>query len=136
MGHDSRVARRTKAKASTADSLIRSSDNPLRTARAVGAEPTRKRGGKRLWKVYSKGSTVLAGVIALRLTETTWRLATSRKAPNDPEHPDVSAREAITWALLSGVTAELTKVVISRKTAQYWVRSTGNLPPGMDPLDD
>jgi len=37
---------------------------------------------------------------------------------------------------LSGVTAELTKVVISRKTAQYWVRSTGHLPPGMDPLKD
>jgi len=119
-----------------ADKLVKESDDPIHTAAAVGAEPTRKRGSKRLWKAYSKGSTVLAGVIALRLTETTWRLATHRKAPNDPEHPDVSAREAITWALLSGVTAELTKVVISRKTAQYWVRSTGNLPPGMDPLKD
>ena len=116
--------------------MIKSSDDPLHTAQAVGAEPTLKKGGKSLWKVYSKGSTVLAGVLALRLTDMTWRLATHRKAPNDPEHPDVNAREAITWALLSGVTAELTKVVISRKTAQYWVRSTGHLPPGMDPLKD
>jgi Protein of unknown function (DUF4235) len=119
-----------------ADKMIQRSDHPIETAQALGAERTRKKGSKRLWKVYSKGSTVLAGVIALRLTQTTWRLATHRKAPNDPEHPDVRAREAITWALLSGVTAELTKVVISRKTAQYWVRSTGNLPPGMDPIED
>ena len=116
--------------------LVEHSDDPIRTAQAAGAQPTRKPGSKRLWKLYSKGSTVLAGVVALRLTETTWRLATHRKAPNDPEHPDVKAREAITWALLSGVTAEMTKIVISRKTAQYWVRSTGNLPPGMDPLED
>lgn len=129
------MARKTKREQVT-DKLVKGSDDPLHTAQALGAEPTRKKGGKRLWKVYSKGATVLSGVVALRLTDATWRLATHRKAPNDPEHPDVRAREAITWALLSGVTAELTKVVISRKTAQYWVRSTGHLPPGMDPLED
>ena len=129
------MARRTKRQKVT-DSLVKSSDDPLHTAQALGAEPTRKKSSKGLWKVYSKGSTVLAGVVALRLTDMTWRLATHRKAPNDPEHPDVNAREAITWALLSGVTAELTKIVISRKTAQYWVRSTGHLPPGMSPLKD
>jgi hypothetical protein len=122
------------ARSKKADRMIEKADDPIATAEAVGAEPTRKKGSKRLWKVYSKGSTVLAGVVALRLTETTWRLATKQKAPNDPEHPEVKAAEAITWALLSGVTAELTKILISRKTAQYWVRSTGNLPPGMDPL--
>jgi len=124
------------ARSKKADRIIEQADDPVATAEAVGAEPTRKKGSKRLWKIYSKGSTVLAGVVALRLTETTWRLATKKKAPNDPEHPDVKAAEAITWALLSGVTAELTKVLISRKTAEYWVRSTGNLPPGMDPLED
>jgi hypothetical protein len=129
------VARKTKREQVT-DKLVKGSDDPLHTAQALGAEPTRKKAGKGLWKVYSKGATVLAGVVALRLTDATWRLATHRKAPNDPEHPDVRAREALTWALLSGVTAELTKVVVSRKTAQYWVRSTGHLPPGMDPLED
>ncbi len=129
------MARRTKADKTQADKLIKRSDDPIETARAVGAEQTSKKGGKRLWKIYSKGSTVLAGVIALRLTETTWRLATRRKSPNDPENPDVPTGEAIAWAVLAGVTAELTKVVIGRKTAQYWVRSTGNLPPGMDPIE-
>jgi len=38
--------------------------------------------------------------------------------------------------VLSGVTAELVKVAVSRRIAQYWVRSTGHLPPGMDPLED
>jgi len=129
------VARRTKAD-KTRDKAIESSDRPIETAQALGAKPTTSKRGKRLWKVYSKGSTILSGVIALRLTETTWRLAARRKSPNDPEHPEVRTGEAIAWALFAGVTAELTKVVIGRKVAQYWVKSTGNLPPGMDPIKD
>jgi len=131
------MARRTSSTGRSArDAAIDRSDDPVRTAAALGAKPTQKKRGKRVWKAYSKGATVLSGVIALRLTEATWQLATRRKAPNNPEHPDVRAREAICWALLSGVTAEMTKIVISRKTAEYWVRSTGDLPPGMDPLED
>lgn len=134
MGHDRPVARRGRK--SGRDRAIEKSDDPLKTAAALDAPATKKRGSKRLWKVYSRGSTVLSGVVALRLAETTWRLATRRNAPNKPEHPDVAVREAIVWAVLSGATAELTKIVVSRKTAEYWVRSTGELPPGMDPLED
>ncbi|CAN5851565.1 hypothetical protein BH20ACT6_BH20ACT6_10030 [soil metagenome] len=112
------------------------SDNPIEEAQARGATRTKGRGSKQLWKVYSKGATVLAGVLTLQLTRSVWQLATRKKAPNAPEHPDLDIREAIMWAVLSGVTAELVKVAVSRKTAQYWVRSTGNLPPNMDPLDD
>lgn len=115
--------------------MIEKSDDPLATAAALGAPKTKRKGSKRLWKTYSRGATVLSGVLALRLTETTWRLATRRQAPNKPEHPDVAVREALVWAVLSGATTELTKIVVSRKTAEYWVRSTGELPPGMDPLE-
>ncbi len=111
------------------------SDNPIAEAQAAGASRTQGKGSKQLWKVYSKGATVLSGVLAVQLTRTLWQLATRKKAPNAPEHPDIDIREAIMWAVLTGVTAELVKVAVSRKTAQYWVRSTGNLPPNMDPLD-
>jgi len=111
------------------------SDSPIEDAQARGAKPTTSRTSKQLWKVYSRGSTVLSGIVTLRLNEAIWQLATRRKPPNSPEHPDIDAREAIVWAVLSGATTELVKIAVSRKTAQYWVRSTGNLPPDMDPID-
>lgn len=110
-------------------------DDPIKQAEAAGASRTHGRGSKQLWKVYSKGATLLSGVLTLQLTRSLWQLATRKKAPNAPEHPDFDIREALMWAVLSGVTAELVKVAVSRKTAQYWVRSTGNLPPNMEPLE-
>ncbi len=111
------------------------SDDPIEEAQDAGATRTASRGSKQLWKVYSRGATVLSGVLTLQLTRRLWQLATRKKAPASPEHPDVDVREAIMWAVLSGVTAELVKVAVSRKTAQYWVRSTGHLPPNMDPIE-
>jgi len=112
------------------------SKNPIKQAQDAGARPTTSRSSKQLWKVFSKATTVLSGVVTLRLTQSLWQAATHKKPPNSPEHPDIDAREAILWAVLAGVSAELVKVVLSRKAAQYWVRSTGNLLPDMDPIDD
>ena len=112
------------------------SESPIEEAVDAGASTSTRKGSKQLWKAYSRGATVLSGVLTLKLTERTWQLATRRKPPNHPEHPDANMREALTWAVLSGVTAELVKVAVSRRIAQYWVRSTGHLPPGMDPLED
>jgi hypothetical protein len=111
------------------------SDSPIEDAQAAGAKASSSRGSTQLWKTYSRSSTVVSGVLTRKLAQATWQAATRRKPPTHPEHPDIDVREAIMWAVLSGVTAELVKMAVSRKTAQYWVRSTGHLPPGMDPLD-
>lgn len=94
----------------------------------------KKQPRKRTWKAMDRASTIAAGLIAHRLTALTWRVATGKKPPTSTPHPDVSNAEAVTWAVLAGAGIELTKVLIRRGTANYWVRSTGNLPPGMKPL--
>lgn len=94
----------------------------------------KKQPGKRTWKAMDRASTIAAGLIAHRMTALTWRVATGKKPPTSTRHPDVSNAEAVTWAVLAGAGVELTKVLIRRGTANYWVRSTGNLPPGMKPL--
>ena len=102
----------------------------LETARPA----TKKQPGKRTWKAMDRASTIAAGLIAHRVTALTWRAATGKKPPTSTRHPDVSNAEAVTWAVLAGAGIELTKVLIRRGTANYWVKSTGNLPPGMKPL--
>jgi hypothetical protein len=124
-----------RKKSALKKSALEKSDSPIEDAQAAGAKPPTSRSARRLWKVYSRAATVLSGVVALRLNQTVWQLATRKKPPIAPEHPDVDAREALVWAVLSGTTTELVKIAVSRKTAQYWVRSTGNLPPDMDPID-
>ena len=93
----------------------------------------RKQRGKTLWKVYGRVSTVVAGLAALRAVNLGWRVVTGRKAPATPENPDVAMAEAIVWAVVSGAAAQLAKIVVTRKAVSYWVRTTGELPPGISP---
>ena len=105
-------------------------------ARASGSTSSAKKGkqrGKALWKVYGRLSTVVAGVAALRAVNLGWRVVTGRKAPATPENPDVAMVEAIVWAVVSGAAAQLTKIIVTRKAVSYWVRTTGELPPGISP---
>lgn len=98
------------------------------------APPARKQSGKGAWKAMDRASTVAAGLVAHRLTALTWRAATGKKPPTSSRHPELGKGEAVAWAVVAGAGVELTKVLIRRATANYWVKSTGNLPPGMKPL--
>ena len=92
--------------------------------------------GKGAWKLMDRGSTMVAGALAGRVSALTWKVATGKKPPVNGRHPDVSTKEAVAWAVIGGATIELVKVAVRRGTATYWVRSTGSLPPGMKPLVD
>jgi hypothetical protein len=103
-------------------------------AEQAAATPTTKAPGKGTWKLMDRGSSVAAGLVATRATALAWRAVTGKKPPTSGRHPDVSTREAVAWAMVGGGLAELVKVGVRRGTATYWVKSTGQLPPGMKPL--
>ena len=87
--------------------------------------------GKRAWKVLGSTSALVAGLAMTRALDATWRTATGRKPPTKPESPEIAGREALLWAGLSGMAIGVAKTYATRKAAHYWVRSTGDLPPGM-----
>lgn len=91
-------------------------------------------GGKRAWKLMDRGATIGAGLLARRLSSLTWQTATRRKPPSDTNHPDRDVREIVAWAVVGGAIVELTKALVHRSAATYWVKSTGQLPPGMKAL--
>lgn len=93
-----------------------------------------KQSGKGAWRMMDRASTIAAALVARKLTATSWRVATGKQPPSNAKHPDVSNREAVTWAIVAGALVELTKVMIRRGAANYWVKSTGKLPPGVKPL--
>ncbi|AWB92075.1 DUF4235 domain-containing protein [Aeromicrobium chenweiae] len=103
-------------------------------AQEAARTPNTKAPGRGTWRVMDKGSSVVAGLLAQRASAIAWRTVTGRKPPTSGRHPEVSTREAVAWAMVGGGIIELVKVGVRRGTATYWVRSTGQLPPGMKPL--
>ena len=102
------------------------------------ATPPRKpsRSSRSTWKLLDRGTTIAGGLLARQVSSLTWRAATGRKPPTAGRHPEVDAREAVAWAVVGGALVEVTRLGIRRWAADYWVRSTGDLPPGMKPLKD
>jgi hypothetical protein len=76
-------------------------------------------------------SALAAGVVATRVLDVIWSTATGRKPPSTPESPDIAHREALVWAAVSGMAIGVAKTYATRRAARYWLRSTGELPPGM-----
>lgn len=87
--------------------------------------------GKRLWTAYGRASSIAAGIAATQASGLLWRTVTGRVPPTSPENPDVSAREAAVWAVVSGSLRELARITATRKAVDYWIRTTGDVPPGM-----
>jgi hypothetical protein len=92
-------------------------------------------GGKRAWKLMDRGATIGAGLLARKVSALTWQTATRRQPPSETNHPDNDIREVVAWAVVGGAIVELTKALVHRSAATYWVKSTGDLPPGMKSLD-
>lgn len=105
-----------------------------KTAAEAGAaekKRTKKSKGKRAWKLLGSGSGVVAAIATTKALDATWRTATGRKPPSKPESPEIAGREALLWAAVSGMAMGVAKTYATRRAANYWVRSTGDLPPGM-----
>lgn len=87
--------------------------------------------GSKMWSVMGLAATMGATVAARKALTTTWKVATGKKPPVNPAHPDVSINEAVAWAAVSGVAVGLARMMASRKAADYYRKSTGHLPPNL-----
>lgn len=95
---------------------------------AKGRTPRRS---KAAWKVLDRTSIVASGVLAPMVAAGAWRAVTGKRPPTLSRNPEIDTREAVAWAVVGGALVEVVKVVVRRGAAEYWVKSTGSLPPGM-----
>ena len=91
--------------------------------------------GSKLYTVAGLVATLGAAMVARKLMTATWKLSTGKKPPSNPEHPDVSMGEAVAWAVVSGVAVGLARMLASRKTAEYYRKSTGHLPANLEDVE-
>ena len=84
------------------------------------------------WRVLGGVSAILAGLAARKLLVTTWRRTTGDNPPANPAAPGTDWRKAIVYAVVSGAAMGLARMLATRKAAEYYAKSTGHLPPGME----
>ena len=83
------------------------------------------------WSAFSLVAALGAATVAKKGLNTTWRAATGKNPPANPADPDVNLWEAVAWAAVSGTLIALARMLATRRAANYYARSTGHLPPGL-----
>ena len=84
------------------------------------------------WRLLGGVSAILAGLAARKLLVVSWRRTTGKNPPANPAAPGTDWRKAIAYAAVSGAAMGLARMIATRKAANYYRKSTGHLPPGME----
>ena len=88
--------------------------------------------GSKIWTAFSLAAALGAAAVSKKVLNQSWRAATGKNPPANPADPDVEIWEAVAWAAVSGTAIALARMLATRKAANYYARSTGHLPPGLD----
>ena len=90
----------------------------------------------RAWTAMSLVAALLGATVARKTLTSTWRAATGKNPPANPADPDVDLWEAVLWAAASGTAVQLARMLMARKAADYYKKSTGHLPPPLQKGDE
>jgi hypothetical protein len=64
-------------------------------------------------------STLGATALVKKVVDKVWRIGSrGKKAPNDPSDPDVTLREAILFAVISGAAIQVIRTMLARRFAR------------------
>ncbi len=85
-----------------------------------------------IWKLFGGLSAVFAGIASRKLLVSTFSKTTGKNPPANPEAPGTNWTQAIGWALLSGATMGLARMLATRKAADFYRKATGHLPKNME----
>jgi hypothetical protein len=88
--------------------------------------------GKVGYKVLAAFAGIIGAFAARKMLRLSWKTATGKEPPANPEHPEVTFVEAVSWAAVSGAVIGVIRMLAQRKVASAWHKSTGSLPPGLE----
>ena len=89
-------------------------------------------GGDTSFKLVGTVSAFAAQAVAKKVIVSGWKLATGNPPPANPEDSEVSWGEAVAFAIASGAVVGVVRLVVTRKVAEYWSRSTGTTPENVN----
>jgi Protein of unknown function (DUF4235) len=72
------------------------------------------KGGNGASKVLGTAAALAAGFATRKAVTVGWRKVTGKEPPSDPQDPQVGIAEALSWAILLGVTMESARLLAQR----------------------
>ncbi|WGW12049.1 DUF4235 domain-containing protein [Saxibacter everestensis] len=78
------------------------------------------------YKVFGSVGAVLAGIVAKRLVTVIWEKSLGKAAPSDVRNPDIGTREAVGWAIASGVSIAVAQLLVQRGAANVLRKRHGD----------
>lgn len=83
------------------------------------------------WKILDTTTKLAVIFAAPKVSKMTYRVITGTTPPKDGRDPEISTRDALLAAAIGGAAVEVTRTIIRRSASVYWLKSTGEIPPGM-----
>jgi hypothetical protein len=80
------------------------------------------------YKILAMIASLLGALIARKLLTTTWKLASGKEPPENPAHPTVTWPEAVSWAVASGATVGLARLIAQKKVADSFHKAGSDTP--------
>lgn len=84
-----------------------------------------------LWTAVSLPIGIVAGLAGRKAVAAAWRGVTSREVPDNPVAPGVGWPEAIAFAVVSGATLGVLRLLAQRGAAGVWHLAAGSYPPAL-----
>ncbi len=82
----------------------------------------------RIFNVLGAVLAVGAAAATQKVISATWRFVMDDTPPDNPEDPDTSLAEAMSWAIASGAGVTIAKLLTARKWTRYYIDATGRRP--------
>jgi hypothetical protein len=83
------------------------------------------------WKLMSGASAAAAAAVTRKAALKAYQAGYGEDPPKHITAPQVPLKQALMWAVLSGMLAGLVRFTVLRMAAAAWVRARGELPPTM-----
>jgi hypothetical protein len=84
------------------------------------------------WKLVGISSGLAAAKVSRSVLDKVWARTRGGEPPRNPAAPGTTWSEAVSWAVASGVTVAVARLLATRGAASAWKRTTGHLPPGLE----
>jgi Protein of unknown function (DUF4235) len=81
--------------------------------------------GEGVSRVVGTFAAVAAAMATRKLVTAGWKRLTGKEPPSDPHDPQVGFGEALSWAIVLGVTMETARLVAQRAATRRMRRDTG-----------
>lgn len=64
------------------------------------------------------GASLGATAVAKKIAEKTWKASAGKEPPADPTDPEVELREALVWAVVSGLLMAVMRTLVARRLSR------------------